>query len=74
MKETVLLIKVVHPIQYSNNFRKINLILDPENWHRMLKNAVFLTALNQKVLQGIKKSLEDVGLDAKIYWISTASL
>ena len=31
-------------------------------------------ALNQIVLQDIKKSLKDVHLDAKIYWILPASL
>ena len=44
MKLTMLLIKVVHLIQYSNkktNFRKIKLILDLENWSWKLKNAVF---------------------------------
>ena len=38
------LLKVVHLIQYSNkkiNFRKIKLILDLENWHPKLKNAIF---------------------------------
>ena len=39
-----------------------------------IKKCCFLTALNQKVLQDIKKSFEDVHLDAKIYWISPASL
>ena len=54
MKLTKSLIKVVHLIQYSNMVLKI-------------EKCCFLTALNQKVLQGIKKSLEDVRLDAKIY-------
>ena len=31
-------------------------------------------ALNQIDLQGIKKSLEEVNLDVKIYWIPPASL
>ena len=38
------LIKVVCLIQYSEkktNFRKIKLVLDIENWHRKLKNAIF---------------------------------
>ena len=44
MKLTKLFIKVVHLIQYSNektNFREIKIILDLENWHQELKNAVF---------------------------------
>ena len=45
----------------------MKLILDLEIWHPKLKNAIFLTALDQKVLQDIKKSIEDVHLDAKIY-------
>ena len=32
-----------------------------------IEKCCFLTALNQKVLQDIKKSLEDIHLDAKIY-------
>ena len=31
------------------------------------ENTQFLTALNQVVLQGIKKSFEEAHLDAKIY-------
>ena len=38
------------------------------------KNSLLLTALNQMVLKDIKKSFEDVHLDAKIYWVSPASL
>ena len=34
----------------------------------------FLTALSQFVLQGIKKSIKEAHLDAKIYWISSATL
>ena len=50
--------------------------VDFRPWKLALKieKCCFLTALNQKVLQGIKKSLEDVHLDAKIYWILPASL
>ena len=33
-----------------------------------------MTTLNQIVLRGIKKSFEDLHLDAKIYWISPTSL
>ena len=38
------------------------------------KNSRFLKALNQTVLQYIRKSFEDVHLDEKIYLISSASL
>ena len=37
------------------------------------ENGPFLTALNQVVLQGIKKSFEGAHLDAKMYWISSAT-
>ena len=33
------------------------------------ENSQFLTALTQKVLQGIKKSFENAYWDMKIYWI-----
>ena len=36
------------------------------------ENVQFLTVFNQKLLQDIKKSSEEVHLDAQIYWISTA--
>ena len=37
------------------------------------ENTQFLTALNQVVLQDIKKSFEEAHLVAKIYWISSAT-
>ena len=37
------------------------------------ENTQFLTALYQVVLQDIKKSFEEAHLDAKIYWISSAT-
>ena len=46
----------------------------PWNLARKTKNNYFLTAFNQKVLKDIKKSFMDVHLDAKIFWISPASL
>ena len=77
MKLTMSLIKVVLLTQFSNkkqNFRKIKLILDLENWQQKRKNSRFLKALNQTVLQDIKKSFEDVHLNVKVYQISPASL
>ena len=38
------------------------------------ENALLLMTRNQVVLQGTNKSFQDVYLDAKVYWISTASL
>ena len=38
------------------------------------ENISFLTALNQVVLQGIKKFFEEAHLDTKIYLISTATM
>ena len=38
------------------------------------ENALLLTTRNQVVLQGTNKSFQDVHLNAKVYWISTASL
>ena len=70
MKLTKPLIKIVLLTQYSNkkkNFSKIELILDPENWQKKQKNSQYLKALNQTVLQDIKKSFEDVHLDAKFF-------
>ena len=37
------------------------------------ENAQFLKALNQVVLENIKKSLEEAHLDAKIYLILSAT-
>ena len=37
------------------------------------ENALLLTTRNQVVLQGTNKSFQDVHLNAKVYWISTAS-
>ena len=64
-----------HLIQYSNkktNLSKIKLILNLETKHYILKtkNDNFLQTSCHKVLQDIKKSFEDVHLDAKIYEIS----
>ena len=53
--------KGVAPIQRfhrKTNFRQIKLILDLKNWF-------FLTTLNQKVLQDIKRSFEHIHLDTK---------
>ena len=38
------------------------------------KNTQSLTVFNQVVTQDIKKSFEEAHLDAKMYWISTATL
>ena len=37
------------------------------------ENTQFLTALNQFVLGNMKKSFKEAHLDAKIYWISSAT-
>ena len=61
--------KVVHLIQYPNkktNFKEMKLISTLKIGTQNLK-MLFFTAMNQKVLQGIKKSFDDVHLDVKIY-------
>ena len=40
----------------------------------LVEMCPILTALNQKLLQDIKKFFEDVHFDVKIYWISPATL
>ena len=59
-------------IQHSKkkiNFRKIKLIIDPENWLRKLRKSNFWPPSFK-----IKISFQDVDLDAKIYWIVPVSL
>ena len=69
-KLTMSLIKVVLLIQYSNqktNCRKVKLILSIKKLATKSENSYFLTALNHKVLRNIKRFLEIVHLDTKIF-------
>ena len=63
-EKTMLLIGFLLLMQFSNKIshvraKKIEMIKDLENWQQTL-NQLFLTALNQNVLQDIKNTLRMV--------------
>ena len=72
MKLTMSLMKVVLLTQYSK-FLEDKVDFRPWKLAPKTKSSRFLKALNQTVLQDIKKPFEDVHLDAKVYRISSAS-
>ena len=60
-------------LQKENKFQEDRVDFRPWKLALKTKNSCFLTALNQNILQDVKKSFDDVHLDAKFYFISPTS-